>query len=157
MTQDIPASAAQAAQPAEVVPDVYEEEQLVYGGGAVGGEDIPAKPMDLAPQDGVTGKEGVTTEETVAEKTSLPPGISQAPAYPSLGGQAGVTRGYSSSIVNREERIEYRDQDGNLLDPEQVKELVGKVSFRTKYETKTRLVDADGNLLSDAPEGFKMD
>ena len=53
--------------------------------------------------------------------------------------------------VHREEKVEYRDQDGNLLDPEQVSELEGKVSFRTKYETKTRIVDAAGNEIDDSP------
>ena len=48
-------------------------------------------------------------------------------------------------ILKQEEVLEYRDQDGNLLNEEQVKELKGKVSFKTRYETRTRLVDADGN------------
>lgn len=53
------------------------------------------------------------------------------------------------NVVGREERIEYRDQDGNLLSDEQVQELVaeGKASFQTKYETSTRLVDAEGNEI----------
>lgn len=51
------------------------------------------------------------------------------------------------SIVSREEKVEYRDQDGNLLDPEQVKALEGKVSFKTRYETRTRMVDAQGNEI----------
>ncbi len=55
--------------------------------------------------------------------------------------------------VQKEEKIEYRDQDGNLLDPEQVAELEGKVSFQTKYETKTRLIDAAGNEIGDASAG----
>lgn len=46
-----------------------------------------------------------------------------------------------------EERIEYRDDQGNLLDEEQVKALEGKVSFSTRYETRTRLVDAQGNEI----------
>ena len=59
----------------------------------------------------------------------------------------------------QEERVEYRDEEGNLLDEEQVKELEGKVSFSTRYETRTRLVDADGNevhdgLLEEEEEGF---
>ena len=49
------------------------------------------------------------------------------------------------SILSREEKVEYRDQDGNLLDEEQVKALEGKVSFKTRYETRTRMVDAQGN------------
>ncbi len=52
-------------------------------------------------------------------------------------------------IVASEERIEYRDENGNLLDEEQVKELEGKVSFKTRYETRTRIVDADGNEVAD--------
>ncbi|KAI1263351.1 dolichyl-phosphate-mannose-protein mannosyltransferase 1 [Xylariaceae sp. FL1019] len=48
-------------------------------------------------------------------------------------------------VVGREEKIEYRDQDGNLLDEEQVKALEGKVEFKTKYETRTRVIDGDGN------------
>ena len=51
------------------------------------------------------------------------------------------------SIVSREEKVEYRDQDGNLLDPEQVKSLEGKVSFKTRYETRTRLIDPQGNEI----------
>lgn len=48
----------------------------------------------------------------------------------------------------KEERIEYRDQNGNLLDEEQVKALEGKVEFKTKYETRTRVIDADGNEVA---------
>lgn len=56
------------------------------------------------------------------------------------------------SILSREEKVEYRDQDGNLLDEEQVKALEGKVSFKTRYETRTRLVDAQGNEIPSPPE-----
>lgn len=54
------------------------------------------------------------------------------------------------NVLAREERVEYRDQDGNLLDEEQVAALEkdGKVSFKTKYETRTRLVDAQGNEVN---------
>lgn len=48
-------------------------------------------------------------------------------------------------LVKREERIEYRDQDGNILDEEKVKALEGKVEFKTRYETRTRMVDSGGN------------
>lgn len=50
-------------------------------------------------------------------------------------------------ILSREERIEYRDQDGNLLDEEQVKALEGKVEFKTRYETRTRVIDENGNEI----------
>lgn len=61
------------------------------------------------------------------------------------------------NIVNREERVEYRDQDGNLLDEEEVASLMaeGKASFSTKYQTETLLVDEFGNILPEnslAPE-----
>jgi dolichyl-phosphate-mannose-protein mannosyltransferase len=67
-------------------------------------------------------------------------GVSGAPARP------------DQRVIAREEKVEYRDQDGNLLDEEQVKALEGKVEFRTRYETRTRVVDADGNEIP-MPEG----
>ncbi|KXT10656.1 hypothetical protein AC579_6349 [Pseudocercospora musae] len=48
-----------------------------------------------------------------------------------------------------EEKIEYRDEEGNLLNEEQVAALEGKVSFSTRYETRTRLVDEAGNEVYD--------
>lgn len=52
-----------------------------------------------------------------------------------------------ANIINREETVEYRDQDGNLLDEAAVKALMaeGKAKFETKYETRTRVVDELGN------------
>lgn len=55
--------------------------------------------------------------------------------------------------VSRAEKVEYRDQDGNILDEEQVKALEGKVSFETRYETRTRIIDSDGNEVDDGPAG----
>lgn len=52
-------------------------------------------------------------------------------------------------IVSKEQRIEYRDENGRILDDEEVKALQGKVSFKTRYETRTRVVDAEGNELRD--------
>lgn len=69
--------------------------------------------------------------------------MSDAPVY----SEAPVNAG-SHSVLSREERVEYRDQDGNLLDEEQVEALKGKVSFQTRYETRTRVVDADGVELN---------
>jgi dolichyl-phosphate-mannose-protein mannosyltransferase len=53
----------------------------------------------------------------------------------------------SPKRVRREERIEYRDPNGNILDEEQVESLKGKVRFETRYETRTRVVDAKGNKV----------
>ena len=51
--------------------------------------------------------------------------------------------------IAAEEKIEYRDEEGNLLDEDQVQALAGKVSFSTRYETRTRLVDENGNEVAD--------
>lgn len=83
---------------------------------------------------------------------------------PPVGGQSGDEKPSSdanvtpqpppeSSFLSQEEHVEYRDQNGNLLDDEQVKSLQGKVSFQTKYETRTRLVDAAGNDLGEGQAG----
>ncbi|KAH7309135.1 dolichyl-phosphate-mannose-protein mannosyltransferase 1 [Stachybotrys elegans] len=55
-------------------------------------------------------------------------------------------------VLSKEEKVEYRDQFGNLLNEEQVKELEGKVEFKTRYETRMRVVDEQGNELAE-PEG----
>ena len=55
------------------------------------------------------------------------------------------------NVVKLEEHIEYRDEEGNVLNDEQVKALEGLVEFKTRYETKTRLLDEYGNEL---PEGY---
>ena len=72
-------------------------------------------------------------------------GISEAPEEPKV---SPPPLKPGQSVLSREEKVEYRDQDGNLLDPEQVKALEGKVSFKTRYETRTRLVDAQGNEIA---------
>ncbi|CAK3793415.1 glycosyltransferase family 39 [Lecanosticta acicola] len=48
-----------------------------------------------------------------------------------------------------QEKVEYRDEEGNILNDEQVAALQGKVSFSTRYETRTRLVDQMGNEVDD--------
>lgn len=50
-------------------------------------------------------------------------------------------------VVSKEERIEYRDENGRVLDEEEVAALAGKVSFKTRYETRTRVVDGQGNEI----------
>ncbi|KAK4555376.1 Dolichyl-phosphate-mannose--protein mannosyltransferase 1 [Recurvomyces mirabilis] len=60
-------------------------------------------------------------------------------------GQQVLSGAAGAPIV--EEKVEYRDDQGNLLDEEQVKALEGKVSFSTRYETRTRMVDAQGNEI----------
>ena len=77
-------------------------------------------------------------------------------AVPPPADEVNVTPGVNAPIqsdgnVRREERVEYRDEHGNLLNEEQVKELSGKVSFQTRYETRTRIIDAFGNELYEGP------
>jgi len=81
--------------------------------------------------------EGGEQQPIVEEQ--VPP-MSDAPAY-----HSAAPRPFAHSVISREEKVEYRDQDGNLLDPEQVKALEGKVTFKTRYETRTRMVDSAGN------------
>lgn len=68
-------------------------------------------------------------------------GVSEAPIPP------------GQRLVKREERIEYRDQDGNILDPEQVKDLEGKVEFKTRYETRTRMINDAGEEIEEVVDG----
>lgn len=74
------------------------------------------------------------------EEVAAPPVISSSPPVP------------EAKVLSKVEKIEYRDQDGNLLDEEQIQALEGKVEFKTKYETKTRVVDERGNEIA-MPEG----
>ncbi|TPX14933.1 uncharacterized protein E0L32_005042 [Thyridium curvatum] len=67
----------------------------------------------------------------------------QAPGQQAAG-ISGAPPPPNQRILSREERVEYRDQNGNLLNEEQVKELEGKVEFKTRYETRTRVVDENG-------------
>lgn len=91
----------------------------------------------------------------------IPPAPAEAPLVESpigdqtLENQAQITSHPISEdgSAQTEERVEYRDQDGNLLNEEEVAALKGKVSFETRYETRTRVVDAAGNVLEDGIAG----
>ncbi|KAI5867678.1 glycosyltransferase family 39 protein [Durotheca rogersii] len=80
---------------------------------------------------------GDKNQQQAAENKQETPdaGISGAPKF----------EPQDQKVIGRQERIEYRDQNGNILNEEQVKALEGKVEFKTRYETRTRLIDADGN------------
>ena len=92
-------------------------------------------------------------EKTSAPAVPPPADITVEKKIPSS--DSGVTSQASAaeSVLSQEEKIEYRDQNGNLLNEEQVKALEGKVSFSTRYETRTRVVDAQGRELADGPAG----
>lgn len=55
--------------------------------------------------------------------------------------QAKVTPEAERRLRGSKARVEYRDQDGNILDESLVAALQkeGKVSFETRYERRTRL------------------
>ena len=91
-----------------------------------------------------------------AEQTQAPAAaaVGQAGDHQQMNG-ANVTPQASvpdSSPVT-EEKVEYRDQDGNLLNEEQVSALQGQVEFKTRYETRTKVVDSNGNVVGDGPAG----
>ncbi|KAK7917647.1 hypothetical protein PG985_011255 [Apiospora marii] len=105
------------------------------------------------------------TSQPVVENQAPPPPVqqqqqppAQQPDSPNGGeGAAGISGApafepQGQKVIGREEKIEYRDQDGNLLDAEQVKALEGKVEFKTRYETRTRVVDAAGQEVESPPE-----
>lgn len=85
--------------------------------------------------------------------TSVPSVGPTPTASPAAGSAGALTSGVGVSVLGQEEKVEYRDEQGNLLNDEQVQALVkeGKATFHTKYETRTRLVDELGN---EVPEGF---
>ncbi|KAK9777272.1 putative Dolichyl-phosphate-mannose--protein mannosyltransferase [Seiridium cardinale] len=101
-----------------------------------------------------------TSQPAVENKAVPPPAQQQAQQpienAPNEGeGAAGISGApqlepQGQKVIGKEERVEYRDQDGNLLDEEQVKALEGKVEFKTRYETRTRVVDASGNEVPGA-------
>lgn len=91
-------------------------------------------------------------EQTGAPAAAVPLENQKLDQDPNVTPQASVDEASIGSI-RREEKIEYRDQDGNLLNEEQVSSLEGKVSFQTRYETRTRVIDAAGNEIVDNPAG----
>ncbi len=88
---------------------------------------------------------------------ALDPNAPKAPPGEGAAGISGAPPPPGQRVVSREERVEYRDQDGNILDEEQVKALEGKVEFRTRYETRTRVVDANGNEIPSPDGGSQED
>jgi len=70
--------------------------------------------------------------------------VSEAPAVVSPPPQGAPK---DLPVVSKEERIEYRDENGRVLDDEEVAALAGKVSFKTRYETRTRVIDGSGNEI----------
>jgi len=106
---------------------------------AAGADIVPSSQAPAVPPIGQRAEEQQAKEPQgqVTPQAAAPPQVVQ---------QAGENMP-GQQILSREEKIEYRDENGNLLDPEAVKAMEGKVSFKTRYETRTRLVDAAGNEI----------
>ena len=96
----------------------------------------PTEPKHVIPQE---NKEPVA-QEKAEEKPVVNAEVTDLP-------KPAVIQPVEGRIVRQEEHIEYRDQNGNLLNKEQVEALKGQVEFKTRYETKTRLLDQHGNEL----------
>jgi dolichyl-phosphate-mannose-protein mannosyltransferase len=100
--------------------------------------------------------EQVTTEDAHKAASSPP-----APPAPPPAGQKDEPAKEAitppvSAMVTKEEHVEYRDQDGNILNEEQIKAMDGDVKFETKYETRYRIIDEDGNeIREERVEGEK--
>ena len=100
-----------------------------------------------------TGSADSTPAKAVSPKKGKVDKAGKKPAKESAKAKVSpAAEAKGAKVVAVEEKKEFRDQDGNILDEEQVKELEGKVEFQTKYETHTRVVDENGNEL-EMPEG----
>ncbi|KAK7537170.1 dolichyl-phosphate-mannose-protein mannosyltransferase [Phyllosticta citribraziliensis] len=78
-------------------------------------------------------------------ETAVPTAVPQVAEVPGEKKEAVVSPPPPVDGQVVDEKVEYRDENGNILNEEQVKALEGKVSFKTRYETRTRLVDSAGN------------
>ncbi|OAA63352.1 protein mannosyltransferase 1 [Niveomyces insectorum RCEF 264] len=128
---------AAAAEPTTAAPVPVAAEQQPAADVPVAGGDVPVaqgepEQQQQPPQEQQQQEQQQPPQE---EHTEAPP-----PPIAQFGDDVGGQR-----VLSREERVEYRDQDGNILDEEQVAALRGKVEFKTRYETRTRLVDDAGN------------
>jgi dolichyl-phosphate-mannose-protein mannosyltransferase len=128
----------------------YSSLALKYTSGSVTSPSIAATPEPLAQEPQVPvvpdAEQKPLGKAQPKEEAAEAAGISGAPAPPK-----------EAQTIRREEKVEYRDQNGNLLNDEQVAALEGKVEFKTKYETRMRVVDDNGNELPEPEGGWPED
>lgn len=109
---------------------------------------LPSTPAAAqTPQKSVAAKKAPPAEPPVAGGQQGQVPIADAQQQEGKADVSGAPAADNKRLLHTEERVEYRDQDGNLLNEEQVKALEGKVEFKTRYETRTRVVDAQGNEI----------
>ena len=125
-----------APTPVAAAPPPVEAPPAVEAAAVAGGE------HDQVP---VEAAEPPKQEEEQKQEPAVPvpePIHTEAPKIADSLGEDEAQR-----VLSRERKVEYRDQDGNVLDPAVVESLRGKVEFQTRYETRTRLVDENGNAI----------
>ena len=140
------ANGAKVHRPAAQQPIVPPQKEAADAAAAVGkvARDAAAKVAADAKAAVEKGKVEADKAAVAAASEAADPLMSEAPKF-----RPAPSHSFGHSIVSREEKIEYRDQDGNLLDEAAVKALEGKVSFKTRYETRTRLIDGSGNEIGE--------
>ncbi|KAK3371984.1 glycosyltransferase family 39 protein [Podospora didyma] len=114
---------------------------------------LPVVPAAQTPQQSVNAQPPppVVNHAAGGEQPAQVPIVNAPPVQAGEPAISGAPLEAGQRILSREERVEYRDQDGNILNEEQVKALEGKVEFKTRYETRTRVVDAQGNEIAADP------
>lgn len=117
-----------------------------------------ASPMMMPPMAGPRVQQPMMEdqpEEKQQDQAEDPPAAAPLKAVDDAGTYESISPAPEATLslkpderfLSKEEKIEYRDQDGRLLNDEEVKALQGKVEFKTRYETRTRLVDQQGNEI----------
>lgn len=104
---------------------------------------VPVIASNAAPSSAAPEVPVVQQQDPADQQAPQPPEMSEKP---NVTPQSPLVK-KELPILSKEEKIEYRDENGNILDPEQVSALAGKVSFKTRYETRTRIIDAQGNEI----------
>jgi dolichyl-phosphate-mannose-protein mannosyltransferase len=88
---------------------------------------IPTTPAQAPPAPEQVNPPEQANQQAVEDQSEQEPNVTPEAKYPHLHGSKA--------------RVEFRDQHGNVLDEDLVASLQneGKVSFETRYETRTRL------------------
>ena len=125
-------------------------------------------PSSVAPLQPSQSDSAAVTPGQAPQQPPPPPPPPPAAAPAQAKGPPDLPEGV---VIDRAQRVEYRDGRGNILNDDQVASLKGKVNFevsitlvphslkdltlcmQTRYETRTRILDAAGNELYEGPVG----
>jgi len=111
---------------------------------AVPSSAAPAPPAPVAPEVAPEVKQEQPKEQPEQPKEAKEENVMSEQAVVSPPPQEAPR---DLPVVSKEERIEYRDENGRILNDDEVSALAGKVSFKTRYETRTRIVDGEGHEI----------